>query len=417
MTSERKRYVNAIELKCRSHRSQRSRTGSSLWQRALERYREDLEENGDMEAVNDVASLDDLLTYIKTFEDRPVQDRSRLDSMRRLGPTLKFIDDFSAVVAVFLGADTKLTALVWGSIRMVLSLASSTADTLKDIADMLEELALTLPRFRAYEDTLPLDRPLEAALVDVYTEVICFYARCIHFYRTNPQVMLHRPAWQDVRNDFSRTVKRIRRLASAVEREADLARMRRDDSNYKEVLELMDSLRSSKIDSGQESVFIHQIPSKISPRFWGRDDIFIKIDEALSPAIDQPTPKSFALFGMGGVGKTQIALQYANRSRKLYHTILWLAADTVISIGQSVRDAAETLNLLHTDEELRDSVLATVRLKKWLAESSERTDRMLMYRFRTNQEQDYLGWSSSTMLTTWKFSAASGLPMVVAPSS
>ncbi|KAF4546902.1 Hypothetical protein D9617_106g078160 [Elsinoe fawcettii] len=225
---------------------QKPRSGSPLWHRALERYREDLEENGDLAAVSEVVSMNDLLDYIKTFEqNRSPTERNRLDSMRRLGPTLKFIDDFSAVIAVFFGANPQLTALVWGSIRMMLSLASSTADTLKDVADMLEELALTLPPFQAYEDTLPLDRPLEGALIDVYTEVICFYARCIHFYRQNPQIMLHRPAWQDVRNDFTRTVRRIRRLSSAVEREADLARMRKDDKNYKEVLELMDSLKSA----------------------------------------------------------------------------------------------------------------------------------------------------------------------------
>ncbi|KAF4546901.1 Hypothetical protein D9617_106g078150 [Elsinoe fawcettii] len=72
---------------------------------------------------------------------------------------------------------------------------------------------------------------------------------------------------------------------------------------------------------------------------------------------------------MGGVGKTQIALQYATRSKKLYHTIIWLAADTSISLAQSVRDAAEALNLLHNEDELKDSVLAAVRLKKWLADS------------------------------------------------
>jgi hypothetical protein len=48
---------------------------------------------------------------------------------------------------------------------------------------MLEELSLTLPRFRTYERTLPMSQELEDSLLAVYTEVICFYARAIHFFR------------------------------------------------------------------------------------------------------------------------------------------------------------------------------------------------------------------------------------------
>jgi len=78
------------------------------------------------------------------------QDRNALGSLQRLDPTLKFVDDFSAVIAVCFGADAKLTAFVWGSIRLMLTLASSAGDTLKEVLDMLEELSLTLPRLRAY---------------------------------------------------------------------------------------------------------------------------------------------------------------------------------------------------------------------------------------------------------------------------
>ena len=53
--------------------------------------------------------------------------------MNRLGPTLKFVDDFSAVLAVCFGADAKLTAFVLESIRLMLDLAASAADTLKDV--------------------------------------------------------------------------------------------------------------------------------------------------------------------------------------------------------------------------------------------------------------------------------------------
>lgn len=72
----------------------------------------------------------------------------------------------------------------------MLTHASSAGDTLHDVVNMLEELSLTFPRFRRYEEMLPMDRWLDHSLLDVYIEVICFYAGAIHFFRSHPHVLL-----------------------------------------------------------------------------------------------------------------------------------------------------------------------------------------------------------------------------------
>ncbi len=50
---------------------------------------------------------------------------------------------------------------------------------------MLEELSLTLPRLKVYEKTVSMDSEMETPFLDVYQEVICFYARAIHFFRSH----------------------------------------------------------------------------------------------------------------------------------------------------------------------------------------------------------------------------------------
>jgi hypothetical protein len=344
------------------------RAASPLWHKALERYREELEENDDYQDIIEVGSLEDLLNHTKTIESLLPQERTALNSMNRLGPKLKFVDDFSAIIALYFGADAKLTALVWGSIRLMLTLASSAGDTLQDVLDMLEELSLTLPRFKTYENTLPMNRALEAALLDVYTEVICFYARAIHFFRAHPHVLLRRGAWEEFRKDFGRTVRRIKRMSSTVESEADLARMRIDEVKYKEVLDVMEALKKSKIQD-DEAIKCHHIPFELNPRFWGREKALQAIKEALDPEESFGSLKAFALYGMGGVGKTQIALQYANRNRDQYDVILWVAADNTISVGQSFRDIARNLGLVKSDEEIQDAVAAILKVKGWFTET------------------------------------------------
>ena len=79
----------------------------------------------------------------------------------------------------------------------------------------------------------------------------------------------------------------------------------------------------------------------------------------------------FALYGLGGVGKTQIALQYANQAREEYRAILWVAADTTISMEQSFRDIAQRLNLVKNDDEINDGIAAFLKVKNWLTEASK----------------------------------------------
>jgi len=52
---------------------------------------------------------------------------------------------------------------------------------LQEISDMMEELGLTLPRLKFYEKTVSLNTEMEAALLTVYREVICFHASCNPF--------------------------------------------------------------------------------------------------------------------------------------------------------------------------------------------------------------------------------------------
>ncbi|KAI9658288.1 MAG: hypothetical protein M1821_002421 [Bathelium mastoideum] len=385
-----------------------NRPKSPLWDQALERFRADLAENDDYLDVIEVGSLEDLLNGIKLAGP----GRTTLTSLNRLGPRLKFVDDFSAIIALYFGADARLTALVWGSIRLMLKLASSSGDTLvQDVLDMLEDLSLTLPRFRAYEETLPMDRGLESALLEVYTEVICFYARAIHFFRTHPHTMLRKGAWEEFRTDFGRTVRRIKRLSSAVEAEADIARMKTDQTKYKEVIDLMDDLRIHKTGGGGSVAKYHYIPLELNPRFCGRKQTLGNIHEALDPEKAADSLKAIALYGMGGVGKTQLALQYANQNRHKYQYILWLSADGPINLGQSFQEIAKRLKLAATEEELVDAASATLIVKEWLVENS--SPWLVIFDNADNLETLKLAWPGnahgSVLFTTRDFNAAHAL--------
>jgi hypothetical protein len=73
---------------------------------------------------------------------------------------------------------------------------------------------------------------------------------------------------------------------------------------------------------------------------------------------------------MGGVGKTQIALKYANDSHAKYSAIFWISADNFLTIGQSFREIAKILGLTEPDAETDDNAVM-LQVKEWLSGTSK----------------------------------------------
>lgn len=114
--------------------------------------------------------------------------------------------------------------------------------------------------------------------------------------------------------------------------------------------------------------------------FVGREEILITIDQNLLPhslsdsstaprhsstdAEDEAQLRSFALCGVGGIGKTELAVEYAYSRRNQFEAIFWLGADKANILASSFAQIAQTLALEADDSDLaasRDIVMG------WLA--------------------------------------------------
>ena len=79
---------------------------------------------------------------------------------------------------------------------------------------------------------------------------------------------------------------------------------------------------------------VFTVPYPPNPQFIGRTEILELIHKHLDPNAKLDFTASFALHGLGGVGKTQIAIQYAYLHQKDFDIICWLQAndfDTLIT--------------------------------------------------------------------------------------
>jgi tetratricopeptide (TPR) repeat protein len=104
------------------------------------------------------------------------------------------------------------------------------------------------------------------------------------------------------------------------------------------------------------------VPLPRNPFFTGRARVLEDIAAALADV------GKAALSGMGGIGKTQTAAEYAYRHRGEYKAVLWAKADGEDTLKADLAALAAKLNLPEKDETDRDKAVNAV--KRWLAEQS-----------------------------------------------
>lgn len=180
--------------------------------------------------------------------------------------------------------------------------------------------------------------------------------------------ILRRKSWVDFDGDFKQTMKRLKRLSHLVDSEADTARMRADSERNAEILAVMHALRIGK--PKYDKLPCYYVPLGLSGRFYGRNEVVEQVKNALNPCQDSSGIRSLALHGLGGVGKTQIALHYVSSCREAFDAILWISADNSIKMAQSFLEAAQRLGLLPEEEKAQDTAAAMSKVKAWLSQTS-----------------------------------------------
>lgn len=113
------------------------------------------------------------------------------------------------------------------------------------------------------------------------------------------------------------------------------------------------------------AMFYWGLPSPRNPFFTGRQDLLHQMHHLLSRTHNRASPRSCALSGMGGIGKTQTAIEYAYRYTRDYAAVLWVNAATEESLLQSFTSLAGLFKLLTpAPPSLEDTVTSVL---SWLA--------------------------------------------------
>ncbi len=195
-----------------------------------------------------------------------------------------------------------------------------------------------------------------------------FYAYAITFFRNNPNAMMSRHAWSAFSSRFEEVISNLRRRSRKVDEIVDIMRLSKE-THSAETVKAVNSLRALNIaDNGTPC---NTIPYGMNLHFYGRSAELEELQRTLSPENEEKCLKVMSIYGLGGVGKTQLALQYAITSSASYDAIAWIQSDTQSKLVQSLSTFASRLGLPKNKGGGDDDYQSVQKVNEWLNHSGK----------------------------------------------
>jgi hypothetical protein len=134
----------------------------------------------------------------------------------------------------------------------------------------------------------------------------------------------------------------------------------------------MTCLRVADITSAFDiGLHLGEAPLIDASLFIGRSSELQAMEEILQPDQESRQQRQVVLGGMGGIGKTQLAIAYAKLHDDTYTSIFWLNATSEITVKTSLKSIVQCFLEVHEYERLDDEQML-LRVRRWLSDLANR---------------------------------------------
>jgi len=208
-------------------------------------------------------------------------------------------------------------------------------------------------------------------LVGVFVEVLEFEAHLVHFLRRNKHGAFDLSLTNDCLHinssgttafkNWPNVMKKYEELSVKIRKRSDQFQEKRTALASAQISQTpIDLISQLSVLGGQaaagtnlpapvidEGIFpCNNIPYPRNEHFFGRKDELASVRQHLDFDPVDPRFRSFALYGSGGIGKTQLALAYAHEQvQKRVQAVIWVNCETGLSIAGSFAAISEMLEL------------------------------------------------------------------------
>ncbi|RGP66019.1 tetratricopeptidelike helical [Fusarium sporotrichioides] len=329
----------------------------SQWEKTVEKSRAVLEPH-DLVQLQTLVSWDSVReALLDASNDDEVIEQASSDfilAKRSFG----HISKFTSIFENHLGSGLD-TAFFWGVMGILLQVVTAGCpDAIPTTLRMLRSIGYKTNTFAIYYEALPhMVNQVKEACFDIQQELVDFLVDSIQCIRQDG-----RPGYKAVVEDPIEEMEK-RYLTMNSELEKTLAQVEKLVQ-----FSLSPAIRTESkvvsVPAAKKPRFV-LLPPTTTLRFFNRVEIFEQLDNSFG---DNPGAsfKSIALWGLGGIGKSSIALRYVETKlgKNEYDAMFWIHAEKDASIRQSFTAIAMKLKLPEARQQTHDENLDLVQ--EWL---------------------------------------------------
>lgn len=162
----------------------------------------------------------------------------------------------------------------------------------------------------------------------------------------------------------------LRSKTAWVEEEVGWAKYKVQQEQHNAIMQILNSDNST--GAASEATFklpYRSLPYSRNHQFQFREDLLQRLYVELQPGTDAISLQATGLHGLGGVGKTQVALEFAYRHSEDYEAIFWIAAETEAKLRESLFSHVRTVMNTPENTPQQDTVLIKT-FQRWLMTAS-----------------------------------------------
>ncbi|KAI0098054.1 hypothetical protein GGR51DRAFT_577299 [Nemania sp. FL0031] len=243
------------------------------------------------------------------------------------------------------------TGIVWGFMYLVIELSSEQEAASTKLLGMFlkvrHQMAVLKRNASKIENLAETsqDRPeLSIMFIAIFEALLFFWRDCVGCFRKSPPWRFRLQSttgWTEIQKSYAETLHQIQ-----------------DATEYLSVNAAIDAASAAAAqlpatrfwDDEAKFSTLHLLPESRTSLFLGRDDILSDIDSYLGlPSRPRDKLAVYAMCGIGGVGKTEIAREYAHRNKGNFDAILWVGSESQESLRTGFTRIALELGLPGAD--------------------------------------------------------------------
>ena len=266
---------------------------------------------------------------------------------------IKFVQAFKDVTTSAAGLDPVHAGLPLAGLFLLMQFVVADTDQYTSMVAGVEEVSWVINRYKYVESVFAetgFTRDFEQLLITLYVSVLKYQVLAASYYRRNSGMRFLRSIPK--LDDLSETLADIRRHDEACTALGRIFDVKEGQLRHREIrsilldfdkkmelglAEVTRELRNTAIPDPSKSAGLPEVPFPFAPdpKFTGRETVIADLDAGFGNF------RRMALVGWAGVGKSQVAIEYAHRVRKSRPStrIYWVRGarrDTFINSYQSL---------------------------------------------------------------------------------